>query len=119
MKPARREVDAEGIDLRATLQPLGIYGIDPTHRWSASGFAKAVLTPEGPGSMRLEWSRSGDVTAEAWGPGADWLLDAVPRWVGVADDLAGFDPSLHPRVEACTPRDPLPCGSGALPSRPV
>jgi 3-methyladenine DNA glycosylase/8-oxoguanine DNA glycosylase len=97
--PARRELRAAGVDLRATLRPLGIYGVDPTHRWWSDGFSKAVLTPDGPGSMRLRWSASGDVVAEAWGPGTSWLLETAPRWIGAADDPTGFDPSLHPRVD--------------------
>lgn len=98
MSVARRRLDAGGIDLRPTLQPIGTYPADPTHRWWRNGFAKAVLTPTGPGTMRVTWSSDGDVDAEAWGPGAGWLLDQAPRWCGLADDLAGFDPSRHQRV---------------------
>jgi 3-methyladenine DNA glycosylase/8-oxoguanine DNA glycosylase len=58
-----------------------------------------VRTPEGPGTMHLGWSPDGTVTAAAWGPGAEWLLAAAPRWLGLHDDLAGFDPSAHPLVE--------------------
>ncbi len=98
--PSRtRSLRVGDVDLRNTLQPIGIYGIDPTHRWTANSFAKAVLTPDGPGTMRVDWNSSGDVTAEAWGSGADWLLDTAERWVGLADDLTGFDSSLHPKVE--------------------
>ena len=35
---------------------------------------------------------------EAWGPGADWALEAAPALVGALDDDAGFEP-LHPVVE--------------------
>ncbi len=94
-----RALSASGISIPETLRPLGVYGIDPTHRWSGSSFAKAVLTPEGPGTMRLSWDSAGAVTAEAWGDGAAWLLDSAPRWIGLDDDLAGFEPSRHPRVD--------------------
>lgn len=95
---AVRRLRAPDIDIGGTLRPLGVYGIDPTFRREGRSFAKAVLTPEGPGSMRLEWDDRGEVTATAWGPGATWLLDGASRWIGLHDDLDGFDPSLHPKV---------------------
>jgi 3-methyladenine DNA glycosylase/8-oxoguanine DNA glycosylase len=94
-----RTLRAGDIDLVTTLQMIGIYGADPTFRKTDRDFAKAVLTPDGPGTMRLRWDSQGEVTAEAWGAGADWLLDRAPHWIGLRDDLSGFDPSLHPRVE--------------------
>lgn len=48
--------------------------------------------------MQLTWQSGGDVDAEAWGAGADWLLDRLPQWLGADDDLAGFDPALDDRV---------------------
>ncbi|MEL6890177.1 MAG: DNA-3-methyladenine glycosylase 2 family protein [Actinomycetota bacterium] len=100
MEPSRHRALAVGdIDLPNTLQPIGIYGLDPTHRSGPGTFAKAVLTPEGPGTMRLSWDSSGHVAAEAWGRGADWLLGTAERWTGLADDLTGFDPTIHPKVE--------------------
>jgi 3-methyladenine DNA glycosylase/8-oxoguanine DNA glycosylase len=93
-----RELRAPGIDLGVTLQPIGIYRNDPTHRRTPRTFAKAVLTPQGAGSMRLEWNSAGDVSATAWGPGCEWLLDRADAWIGLRDDLTGFDPEAHPRV---------------------
>jgi 3-methyladenine DNA glycosylase/8-oxoguanine DNA glycosylase len=94
----QRTITTGSIDLRATLRPIGTYGMDPTHRWTSTSFAKAVLTPQGPGTMQLSWGRPGEVDAQAWGSGAAWLLDRAPHWVGLHDDLDGFDPSVHPRV---------------------
>ncbi len=37
------------------------------------------------------------VTARAWGPGAGWLLDRVPDWLGFHDDTSGFA-AHHPVV---------------------
>lgn len=102
----RRRLITDGIDLRATMKPLAIYPRDPTTRWSANSFAKAVLTPEGPGTMLLTWDAAGTTTAEAWGPGAGWLLDRAPHWVGLRDDLSGFDPSLHPTIAQWWRRHP-------------
>jgi 3-methyladenine DNA glycosylase/8-oxoguanine DNA glycosylase len=94
------------IDLRNTLQPLGIYAADPTFRTGRGRFAKAVLTPQGPGTLELTWSGSGDVHAHAWGDGRDWLLDQAPDWVGLSDDLTGFDPTLNARVAELWRRHP-------------
>ena len=52
---ARRVLHTGDIDLRATMKPIGVYPRDPTTRWTANSFAKAVLTPEGSGTMLLEW----------------------------------------------------------------
>ena len=94
------------IDVRATMKPLGVYRRDPTIRWTANSFAKAVLTPAGPGTMRVVWDGSGTTTVEAWGSGADWLVDRAPHWVGVHDDLEGFDPTLHPTIAEWCRRHP-------------
>ncbi|MEY2422887.1 MAG: hypothetical protein QOI95_2954 [Acidimicrobiaceae bacterium] len=55
---------------------------------------RATHTPDGPGTIHLK----PDGGAEAWGPGADWLLARVPAMTGALDSLDGFDPSLHPVV---------------------
>jgi 3-methyladenine DNA glycosylase/8-oxoguanine DNA glycosylase len=94
----RRTLATGDIDLRATMRPLGTYSRDPTTRWTPNTFSKAVLTPMGPGTMRLTWDGSGETTAEAWGSGAEWLVDRAPRWVGLHDDLHGFDPTLNAQV---------------------
>jgi 3-methyladenine DNA glycosylase/8-oxoguanine DNA glycosylase len=95
--PHQRVLPTGGIDVRSTLKPLGVFAHDPTSRWTSDGFARAVLTPEGPGTMRLRWGASGTV-AEAWGPGASWLLDRSPNWVGLHDDPSGFDPASNERL---------------------
>lgn len=101
-----RTLDTGDIDLRATLRPIGAYSRDPTHRWGHASFAKAVLTPDGPGTMRLTWDRSGRTVAEAWGGGADWLLERAPDWVGLHDDLTGFDPGIHATIDEWWRRHP-------------
>ncbi len=49
-------------------------------------------TPDGPGTLLLDRAGPDQVTAEAWGPGATWLLDQAPRLLGSEDDLSGFRP---------------------------
>ncbi|MEV1202709.1 DNA-3-methyladenine glycosylase family protein, partial [Microbispora rosea] len=46
-------------------------------------------TPEGPGTLRVTAS-PGEVHAQAWGPGAGWLLETLPSLLGAEDDVAGF-----------------------------
>jgi 3-methyladenine DNA glycosylase/8-oxoguanine DNA glycosylase len=98
MGPLQRTVDVGDVDVAATLKPLGVFGLDPTHRWYRSGFAKAVLTPAGPATIHIDWSRRGRVVAEAWGPGAGWLLGQAPAWLGADDGVDGFDPGADGRV---------------------
>jgi hypothetical protein len=106
------------IDLRATMKPIGVYPRDPTTRWMSNSFAKAVLTPEGPGTMSLTWDRAGTTTAEAWGSGADWLVDRAPHWVGLHDDVDGFDATLHPTIAEWTRRCDL-AGTAPRVARPT
>jgi 3-methyladenine DNA glycosylase/8-oxoguanine DNA glycosylase len=81
--------------LRLNLRPLRHGGSDPTIRFAADGVWRATHTPEGPGTIHLAIDGEG---AEAWGPGADWLLDRAPAMTGALDSLDGFDPSRHPVV---------------------
>lgn len=112
---AVRQLRADGIAVRATLGPLGVFRADPTHRWSPNGFAKSLLTPAGPAAVRLTWTSSGHVAAQAWGPGGGWALEHVPRWIGLHDDLAGFDPTINPRVnELWRRRGPIRLASTGL-----
>jgi len=55
---------------------------------------RATRTPEGPATERL--CHLGDeVEIEAWGPGAEWALDAAPDLVGERDDPEPLRPE-HP-----------------------
>lgn len=102
----KRTLHVGGIDLPNTLQMIGIYRLDPTFDKSPNHFTKAVLTPAGPGTMRLTWNAAGDVTAEAWGSGATWLIEHAPQWMGATDDVTGFEPGLNPQVAELWRRHP-------------
>lgn len=67
------------------------YLVDPQRRhWRGIG------TPEGPATLVVEpLSGAGEVRAQAWGPGADWVLTGLPDLLGAGDDVAGFEPQ-HP-----------------------
>ncbi|HUF97364.1 MAG TPA: hypothetical protein VMM60_04485 [Ilumatobacter sp.] len=77
---------------------------DPTTRVTDSEFVRATLTPAGPATLRLRWSVDpADVVdcgllAEAWGPGADWLLTRVDALTGTHDQPIEFT-GAHPAVE--------------------
>ena len=74
-------------------------GGDPTYRLDGERHWRGIRTPTGPATLLVE-SRSteGVVHAEAWGPGADWVLESLPALLGADDDLTGFDPGRHPLV---------------------
>ncbi len=94
---------------------------DPAYRTDASGAVwRTVLTPDGPGTLRVATrpaARSAAsaagfpagqgalVTATAWGPGAGWLLETLPSLLGEHDDQAGFAP-VHPLLREMAARHP-------------
>jgi 3-methyladenine DNA glycosylase/8-oxoguanine DNA glycosylase len=52
---------------------------------------RASRTPDGPVSVRFV-ETAGGIEVEAWGAGADWVLERAAAWCGAEDDEAGFDP---------------------------
>lgn len=91
------------LDRPVTLGP--IFGLlrrgagDPTHRSLAGLYLRATRTPAGPALLSV--SAAGlQVSARAWGEGAEWTLDQLPRLIGEADDPAGFTPRHPVLVEA-------------------
>jgi 3-methyladenine DNA glycosylase/8-oxoguanine DNA glycosylase len=85
---------SEPIDLGATLASLRRGSGDPVHRRTPDGAIwRAVRTPDGPATIRLTARPSERrIEASAWGPGAEWLLERLPAFVGAEDDLSGFEP---------------------------
>ena len=78
---------------------------DPTMRVVVGRIARATRTADGPATVAL--AQVGDrVEAEAWGPGADRVLDAVPALIGLDDDRSGFEPVRHPLVAELDRRHP-------------
>jgi 3-methyladenine DNA glycosylase/8-oxoguanine DNA glycosylase len=67
---------------------------DPTQRQDDAGrHWRAMRTPTGPATLCVQARPStGDVHARAWGPGAEWALETLPRLLGADDDPAGFEP---------------------------
>jgi len=78
-------------------QVLGVHrrgAGDPTYRVLADGsHARGIRTPVGTAALVVRSDpAAGEVTAHAWGAGADWALDRLPRMLGADDDPAGFEP---------------------------
>jgi 3-methyladenine DNA glycosylase/8-oxoguanine DNA glycosylase len=88
--PVRHLDPPDRYDLRATLRALEMKSAGRT-AVRGGEVLYATRTPEGPGTMTVY--RSGRrLEAEAWGPGASWLLETAPQMLGLDDDVAGFDP---------------------------
>lgn len=60
---------------------------DPCARWIDGSFWFAARTPDGPASIRL------DPEIDAFGSGAQWLLERAAGMLGAHDDLTGFEPA--------------------------
>jgi len=90
-----------------TLSILRKGSADPTYRVDPDGTIwRGIRTPEGTTTLRLRArTDEGAVHAEAWGAGAEWVLDSVPAMLGDEDDVTGFAPS-HPVLAEAHRRRP-------------
>ncbi len=78
---------------------------DPSYAVDDTGAIwRACHTPDGPGTVRISWRHGRDETgqtlalAQAWGPGASWLLEVLPAMLGAQDrpeDFAPADPVMR------------------------
>lgn len=93
------------LDLKQTLRPLSRGSRDPTMRWEATGVWRTIPTPVGAATLYL-CQRGDRVDATAWGPGAEWAIDAVPELCGAGDDDSGFDVSGNPFLQESRRRNP-------------
>src|SRR4051812_12663088 len=82
------------ISLRAQLGVFRRGAGDPTSWFARDGsVTRAARTPAGVGTLHLACRAEGaEVHAQAWGPGAEWLLESVPALLGDEDDPSGFVP---------------------------
>ncbi|MFI7222307.1 DNA-3-methyladenine glycosylase family protein [Nonomuraea angiospora] len=86
----RRWVPDGPLDVGLALQPHKRGGGDPTWRQGADGSVwRTSRTPDGPCTLRVSVT-AGCVHGQAWGPGADWALEALPALLGAFDDASGF-----------------------------
>lgn len=79
------------LDLGLTLGPLWRGPLDPTMKLWGDQAIRASRTTDGPATTEIRVA-GGCLTAEAWGPGAEGALAAVPALVGLEDDPAAFQP---------------------------
>ncbi|MEU9806977.1 3-methyladenine DNA glycosylase [Mycobacterium sp. NPDC050853] len=86
------------MDIRRT---LGIHrrgSSDPAYRVSPGGaITRGSHTPDGPGVLTISRINK-TVQAKAWGDGAEWLLDHLPRLLGADDEPE----ALAPKHDAVT-----------------
>ncbi|MFI5759055.1 DNA-3-methyladenine glycosylase family protein [Streptomyces sp. NPDC051569] len=94
-------------DLGLVLGPLRRGPADPTFRAAPDGALwRTARTPAGAGTLRVRGA--GDaVDAEAWGPGAAWMLEQLPDLLGEADRPEAFTPRHRLLVEALRRRPGL------------
>jgi 3-methyladenine DNA glycosylase/8-oxoguanine DNA glycosylase len=86
------------VDVRAVLFVHRRGHGDPAFATDEAGAIwRACRTPDGPGTIRITAPAAGRtaVYATAWGPGASWLLDALPGLLGADDRPQDFVPA-HP-----------------------
>lgn len=101
------------VDIRLTLSVHRRGAYDPTFRVEPSGeIWRTCLSPAGPATLRLSGRRDGQpgaagthIRALAWGPGARWLVNAVPDLLGVLDNPEDFRPA-QPRLAGLARRLP-------------
>ena len=60
--------------------------LSPTELW------RSARLPSGPATLHAEVEAPDRIVAEAWGPGAEALLEAAPRLLGLHDDPRSFEP---------------------------
>ena len=82
--------------LRRVLAHYRFGSADPTTQLDHGQFWRATFTPDGPGTVHLDW-RDGHLRQSGFGDGADWLLAHVPALTGALDTGHTFTTG-HPRI---------------------
>ena len=91
-------------DLRRTLAPLARGPADRTIRFGTERVFRAGRTADGPAAVALAQTGD-DVVAEAWGPGAERVLDEIPALLGLLEEPEPL-PSAHPTIAQLARRYP-------------
>jgi 3-methyladenine DNA glycosylase/8-oxoguanine DNA glycosylase len=109
------------VDVRLVLSVQGRGRGDPTFLTDETGAIwRTSLTPDGPATIRVLPAQPAQparpaaetqdpctrVRAQAWGPGAQWLLDGLPGVLGGQDDVSGFASDAHPVIRDAVRRNP-------------
>jgi 3-methyladenine DNA glycosylase/8-oxoguanine DNA glycosylase len=77
------------VNLRLTLSPLSRGIHDPTFRWDGTGVWLTRDTPAGAATVHL--TQGAEISATAWGPGAERAIADVPELCGSGDDWSEVD----------------------------
>lgn len=86
----RTWVPSGPLDVGMVLSPQRHGGADPTWRVGNDGAVwRTCRTPDGAGTLRVS-VRAGTVVGQAWGSGAEWMLETLPDLLGASDDISGF-----------------------------
>ncbi|WP_309104679.1 DNA-3-methyladenine glycosylase 2 family protein [Microbacterium sp.] len=96
---------AHPVDLIATVGMLRRGRGDPTMVHDGAVVWRAFRTPAGVSTLALR-AISGEIRATAWGAGAAYALERVPRLCGADDDASDFDASRHPLIADAAHRNP-------------
>ncbi|MFW0794128.1 3-methyladenine DNA glycosylase [Gordonia sp. CPCC 205515] len=106
----RRWTPQGPLNIRATVGLHRRGSGDPAFTYGRDGSVwRAVYTPDGPGTLTIA-SDGTTITGRAWGPGAAWLLDQMPDFLGAHDDPQQLEPR-DPVVERLLQRSgPLRIG---------
>jgi 3-methyladenine DNA glycosylase/8-oxoguanine DNA glycosylase len=80
------------VNLGLTLAHPRMGGGDPCLRVIGETVWRATRTPRGPATERVARANDGAIRVDAWGPGAEWLVERTPRWCGALDDPSQFQP---------------------------
>ncbi|WP_348789746.1 DNA-3-methyladenine glycosylase 2 family protein [Leifsonia sp. NPDC080035] len=95
------------VDVAATLGLLGRGPYDPTTQWDLRGVWRTWRTPLGAATLRvLRPAADGSIAASAWGPGAEWVVAALPALLGSEDDWSALDVSGNVLLRGSLHRNP-------------
>ncbi len=89
----------DGSPLAGLRTNLGWYrhgGGDPTTKLRATSMLRAMLTPDGPATVLLDWSL-GRLDVETWGPGGEWAAASAISMTAAGKEL-DHPPGDHPLV---------------------
>ncbi len=99
-RPPRR------VDVTTTLSVHQRGPYDPAYRLDERGAIWRTCRQGGePATVRIEALAAGEISATAWGHGAEAAIDAVPGWLGGHDDPTAFEPA-HPPLRMAYRRFP-------------
>lgn len=102
--PSASVVPTRNDPLRRVLSAYRFGVADLTTQIGHGEFWRATFTPDGPGTLHLDWS-DGHLRQTAYGAGAGWLLARVPALTGALDAGHTFTTG-HPRILAAQRQTP-------------